>query len=78
MKSATSAFWKSSASLTSLNLSSNQISDIRWLEKLSQLQTLYLSDNQISDIAPLIELVKKGIPITIEQHRSESTSTTTP
>lgn len=43
-------------SLTSLNLSGNQISDISPLAKLSSLTDLNLGDNQISDISPIAKL----------------------
>ncbi|MCP0887837.1 MucBP domain-containing protein [Ligilactobacillus sp. WILCCON 0076] len=43
-------------SLTSLNISGNQISDISPLAKLSSLTDLNLSDNQISDISPIANL----------------------
>ncbi|MEM6967044.1 MAG: leucine-rich repeat domain-containing protein, partial [Bacteroidota bacterium] len=42
--------------LQSLYLSSNQISDISFLQHLHQLQSLYLSSNQISDISFLQHL----------------------
>ena len=49
--------------LQTLDLSTNQISDISFLERLTGLQTLDLSDNQISDIKPLLTLIKSGVPI---------------
>jgi len=44
------------SSLTYLDLSNNNISDIRSLSSLTGLQTLYLSTNQITNITPLIDL----------------------
>ena len=44
--------------LTSLNLSGNQISDIKPLSNLTNLTFLDLSGNQISDIKPLSNLTK--------------------
>ena len=41
------------SSLTELNLSFNQISDIKPLESLTNLTELFLDNNQISDIKPL-------------------------
>ena len=41
-----------------LDLSGNQIRDINFLVKLTQLEQLWLSENQISDIRPLIGLTK--------------------
>ena len=44
------------SSLTYLDLSQNEISDIGSLSSLTGLQTLYLSTNQITNITPLIDL----------------------
>jgi internalin A len=44
--------------LTSLNLSSNKISDISSLKELANIQFLYLMINKISDICPLKDLKK--------------------
>jgi len=62
-------FLENLPSLKSLNLTNNQISDIHILEKLTSLQNLYLSDNQISDIKPLISILGKGIPVTLDKYR---------
>ncbi|MDZ4679643.1 MAG: COR domain-containing protein, partial [Saprospiraceae bacterium] len=43
-------------SLTNLDLRSNQITDIRFLEKLTSLTNLDLRDNQIKEVQPLIKL----------------------
>jgi internalin A len=43
--------------LTSLDLSSNQISDISFLEKLTGLTSLDLRSNQISDLSPLRPII---------------------
>ena len=42
-------FIKELKSLTSLDLSDNQISDSSFIKELKSLTSLYLSDNQISD-----------------------------
>ncbi|MDB9449068.1 leucine-rich repeat domain-containing protein, partial [Dolichospermum circinale] len=42
--------------LTTLDLSVNQISDIKPLSNLTKLTSLYLGENQISDIKPLSNL----------------------
>lgn len=57
--------------LQSLDLRNNQISDIRFLEKLIKLNRLDLVDNQISDITPLLPLIKKGVPVAIEENAYE-------
>ncbi|MGB2863112.1 MAG: leucine-rich repeat domain-containing protein, partial [Sedimentisphaerales bacterium] len=44
--------------LTTLSLSSNQISDISAVKDLTNLITLYLFNNQISDISALASLIK--------------------
>jgi internalin A len=46
--------------LTGLHISSNKISDIRVLKKMTKLQSLDLSDNQITDIQVLENLVVFG------------------
>jgi Leucine-rich repeat (LRR) protein len=56
--------------LTSLDLRDNKISDIRFLRKLTEITTLDLSRNQISDIEPLLPLIKKGIPVILEEHEN--------
>ncbi|MBX7044493.1 MAG: leucine-rich repeat domain-containing protein [Ignavibacteria bacterium] len=43
--------------ISELDLSNNQISDIKPLEKLINISELYLSSNQISDIKPLENLI---------------------
>ena len=45
------------SSLTELDLSSNQISDITPLQSLTNLTSLGLYDNQISDLKPLQSLI---------------------
>src|SRR4028119_1517820 len=49
------------SSLTGLNLSSNEISDIKPLESLTNLTLLNLSSNEISDIKPLESLTNLNL-----------------
>lgn len=53
--------------LQSLDLSNNQISDLAPLASLQQLQSLDLSNNNISDLRPLKNLIKKGLPVSLEE-----------
>ena len=46
------------SSLTEINLSGNEISDIKPLASLTNLIRLFLSNNRISDIKPLASLTK--------------------
>lgn len=65
--------WKFLGKLTSLNylnLSNNKISDGKFFEKLTSLNYLNLSWNQISDLKPLLPLIKKGIPVTLDEYGS--------
>jgi internalin A len=64
-------FLENLTGLTSLDLRSNHISDVRFLEKLTGLTTLELSGNQISDLEPLLPLIKKGIPVTLEEFEGD-------
>ena len=52
--------------LQSLDLGSNEISDISFLENLIGLQSLDLNINEISDIKPLLPLIKLGVPVSTE------------
>ncbi len=54
--------------LQSLNLFFNQIADIRSLENLTGLQSLDLRYNQINNIQGLVPLLKKGLPVNIEEY----------
>ncbi|WP_421794931.1 leucine-rich repeat domain-containing protein [Haliscomenobacter sp.] len=62
------SFLEKLTGLTTLDLSNNQISDASFLEKLTGLTTLDLSYNQISDLEPLLTLIKKGVPVTLEKY----------
>lgn len=53
-----------------LDISGNKISDIRFLENLTNLQFLDLSNNQIADISPIFPLIEKGVPVTMKESGS--------
>jgi len=49
--------------LNSLDLHSNQISEISFLTKLTNLKTLHLTDNPFDDLSPLLPLIRQGLPV---------------
>lgn len=55
------------AQLQSLYLRSNRITDLKPIKKLTALQSLDIRSNQITDISPIVLLVKKNIPISLEE-----------
>lgn len=55
--------------LNTLYLTDNQISELGFLANLTNLTMLNLSSNHISDITPLLPLIRKGIPVTMDQYR---------
>ena len=44
--------------MTELNLNDSQLTDVKGLEKLTQLKELYLSNNQLTDVKGLEKLAK--------------------
>lgn len=60
-------------SLRHLNFGNNQIKDIGSLSKLPNLSSLYLHYNQITNIKLLLSLVKKGIPVELDEYASPNT-----
>ena len=44
--------------VTELNLNDSQLTDVKGLEKLTQLKELYLSNNQLTDVKGLEKLAK--------------------
>jgi Leucine-rich repeat (LRR) protein len=65
------SFVASLTSLTSLNVSYNQVSEIKGLDNLNSLQQLYLSQNQINEIKGLDNLNSYNvIPLQIKSTRS--------
>ncbi|MFZ1234262.1 MAG: leucine-rich repeat protein [Thiofilum sp.] len=54
--------------LQTLYLGANQISDLSALLGLSQLQKLDLMGNQISDLSQIINLIEKGLPVSLKKN----------
>ena len=47
--------------VTLLSLSSNQLTSVKGLEKLTQLKELYLNNNQLTDVRGLEKLTQLGV-----------------
>ncbi|MFI0399095.1 MAG: COR domain-containing protein [Thiolinea sp.] len=54
--------------LRQLIATGNRIRDLAPLASLNQLQSLYLRSNTISDLRPLKNLIKKGLPVSLQEH----------
>ncbi len=54
--------------LQSLDLSSNQIRSTDFSSNLPQIQSLDLRDNQISNLEPLLHLIQKEIPVSLNEY----------
>ena len=59
-------FLKELKQLRSLELNNNNISDISVIETLKNLTSIDLSNNNINEIKPLLHILRKGIPLKLD------------
>ena len=52
-------------SLEKLELSNNKIDDLKDLQFLTKLKWLSLRNNQVSDLSPILDLIKRGVQVSI-------------